>query len=433
MELALYHWMNLVGIKSRFGRYMDDTPMAEIPFTRNATVRKLETQGGGTGSPNVFQPGPEGAKVCAYNYTGQRFLSVAVEAGDFSPVILNRRLPTLTAGSGGALWIVPFRGISPTSVRFPVDLVFLNASGVVLQAVESFPISQPSSSGSRAASVLVLPEQTISATGTASGDQLLLCPPEEMKQRLQKMAQASTASAAAGEQASDEPTAPKAAGNVLPWVGRSRPVPPADATTVVENPVPGSVPVVEEPRAIEKPPILQNPPPVEVAPVEAPPPRVEASPVADAKEPDQDQPWEKRHKRPKGWFEKLLAPEPSDPRKSPREELPWLGAYFFTGGKPVAYPIRDISALGVYVFTEERWYPGTVIRVTLVDRRQPTADRSFTVNAKVVRPAKDGIGLEFVLNDDLRSRGKSRALDSQVGGVDRREVEDFLDRVRGGR
>jgi hypothetical protein len=107
-----------------------------------------------------------------------------------------------------------------------------------------------------------------------------------------------------------------------------------------------------------------------------------------------------------------------------------VGAYFFTGGKPVAYPIRDISAVGVFVLTEERWYPGTVIRVTLVDRRQPTPDRSLTLNCKVVRPTKDGVGLEFVLNDDLRSRGKNTAMDSQVLGVDKEQIDWFLARVR---
>ena len=413
---------------------MDDSAMAETPFTRNATVRKLETQGGGTGTSNLFQPGPEGARLCAYNCTGQRFLSVAVDAGDFSPVILNRRLSTLTPGSRAALWIVPFRGISPTSARFPVDLVFLNSSGVVVQAVQSFPISQPSSSGPRAASVLVLPERTIADTGTASGDQLVLRPSEEMKEQLQKMAQASAASEAAQEEAQDESSAPKATGNVLRWVGHSRPAPPGDAAPIVDNPLPGNVPVVDDRRVIEKPAVSAAPPVAGVPPAEVTRPVVEESPAPALPvlaEPGEDQPWEKRHKKPKNWFEKLLAPDPSDPRKSPREELPWLGAYFFTGGKPMAYPIRDISAVGVYVLTEERFYPGTVLRITLVDRRRPTPNRSFTVNAKVVRPAKDGVGLEFVLNDDLRSPGKSQAMDSRVEGVDRAEVEEFIRYVRG--
>ena len=143
--------------------------------------------------------------------------------------------------------------------------------------------------------------------------------------------------------------------------------------------------------------------------------------------------WQKRNKAPKGWLQKLLAPEPKDPRRAPREELSWLGAYFFTGGKPVAYGIRDISLGGAYVFTEERWYPGTVIRMTLIDRRQPTPDRSFTVNAKVVRAGNDGVGLQFVLNGDENTRrGDSSSIDSQVAGVDPEQVALFLQRVRHG-
>jgi hypothetical protein len=113
--------------------------------------------------------------------------------------------------------------------------------------------------------------------------------------------------------------------------------------------------------------------------------------------------------------------------------LSWLAAYFFTGGMPSAHGIRDISSTGLYVFTEERWYLGTVIRITLTDLRHPTAERSCTVNAKVVRWGNDGVGCQFVLKNkkDLR-HGKGSADCSFGEKISRAQVEQFLQLVRNG-
>jgi hypothetical protein len=386
--------------------------MKELPYLRFATAHKLDGPGTGTSSS---QPGAEPSKVCAYNQTRERFVSVDVDAGDFALAVLNTRLPSLTAGCSTALWIVPFRGISPTSVRFPIDLVFLNERGVVLHTVDSYPISQIPASGTAPASVLALPAQSIASTGTSRGDQLLLYPSEEMKLRLQQLAQAKTANQGERSDISgpdsgsgSNQSAPKAGGNVLPWVDRSRPAPLGA-------------------------PSAQNAAPIEVASAAAEPAVApSATPQPPTPEPDADQPWAKRHKAPKSWLGRLLASEPVDPRRASREAIPWLGAYFFTGGKPVAYAVRDISSSGLYVLTEERWYPGTVIRVTLTDGRHPTQDRSLTAHARVMRAGNDGVGLQFVLNEDKRN-GKDPAIDNRVPGVDREQIELFLQRVRSDR
>jgi len=396
--------------------------MSELPYLRNATVLKLEGKSGNEG-PSTFIPGAEPARVCAYNQTRERFLSVDVEAADFTPAVLNSRLPSLTSGCGRALWIVPFRGISPTSVRFPIDLVYLNANGQVLCVVDSFPFSDVPAASAQATSLLALPSQSITTTGTCRGDQLLLCPSEEMKSRLQQVAEAKAE--AERTAAGDARPAPKPAGNVLQWVDRSKSASAAEKPAVVEN----ASPVVEPGPRLETAPRVE--PPLEPAPVLAaavPPvlPEVGPPPPEPGKEnAPAEQPWVKRYQKPKGWLQKLISAAPTDPRRATRESIPWLVAYFFTGGKPMAYTIRDVSATGMYVITEERWYPGTVLRVTLTDRRQPTRERSFTINAKVVRPANDGVGLQFVLND-----GSSGPVDNQVQGVDREQIEYFLQRMR---
>jgi hypothetical protein len=142
------------------------------------------------------------------------------------------------------------------------------------------------------------------------------------------------------------------------------------------------------------------------------------------------QPAAKKAPAQKNWLQRLLSPDPADPRRAPRLRLSWVEAYFFTGGRPEPHKIRDISATGVYVVTDDRWYLGTVVRITLVDQRWPTADRSFTVHAKVVRWGEDGAGLAFVLNEENGAlRGKANPTEV-VAGVDRTRAQQFLERVR---
>jgi hypothetical protein len=112
--------------------------------------------------------------------------------------------------------------------------------------------------------------------------------------------------------------------------------------------------------------------------------------------------------------------------------LPGLSAHFFTGGAPAGNEVRDISANGLYVFTNERWYPGTVIRMTLTDRQEPTAVRAITLYAAVVRVGDDGVGLRFVPRDTKQPR-KGPRLPREVMREDNAnsaEIQNFLLRLQ---
>jgi hypothetical protein len=156
----------------------------------------------------------------------------------------------------------------------------------------------------------------------------------------------------------------------------------------------------------------------EAAPVEMP---GDADPSPSAGVSD----WKKQAKS-RHWLTRLLLGDPVDPRRAPRETLPGLIAYFFTGGTPVGQPVREISATGLYIITSERWYLGTVIRLTLTDRHRPTMERSITVNAKAVRWGNDGVGLEFVLAGKDRRKSEIIDRDERTNGVDATQVEEFL-------
>jgi hypothetical protein len=125
----------------------------------------------------------------------------------------------------------------------------------------------------------------------------------------------------------------------------------------------------------------------------------------------------------KNFWERLF---PNDRRKRKRLEGSNLDAFFWTGSTPVAHKIRDISMTGLYLLTEERWYPGTLLVITLQKKNEPedSPRRSIAIHSKAVRWGEDGVGLEFVLADPKnRASGQHLA----TAGVDRKTLEKFLE------
>ena len=430
-------------------------------------------------------------KYCAYNQTRERFIGSQIDAEDISIANLDTRLPALEQRSGEGLWLVPFRGISATSVRIPVDLVYLDQDCAVLDTVESFPIFSVSASSLAPASVLVLPADTIRTTGTHPGDRLILCAPAEMKQRLQRLASPDVEDAPVAEtEKAAVPTLEESVhggtGRLLHWEDHSKLKNPgaespaadgAQAKILEEEPTQQKIAeelpqqkIADQGTAQEKVPdvaqakILEEEPAqpktaeelpqqkiadkgtaqekvpevartsetvhegnrvLEVASVELKPSAPEP-PKAAAHESE-----EKSAKPARSWLQRWLNPEPTQPRKAQRESVSGLTAYFFTGGAPVAHAVRDISTSGMYVFTHERWYPGTVVRMTLTDRQQPTAEHSITVNMAVMRFGDDGVGLQFVTRPDPSRRGRQAApRDMLAGAADEFQIAQFLQRFR---
>lgn len=338
----------------------DKTPeirMGELRFLHESASEAVAERDSTATGPLPGPASAESREFCAYNKTRGSLLGVEVEVADFSPASLESRLPALTPQSGIALWIVPFRGLSPTSVRVPLDLLYLDGNNAVIDVVEFFPIGRVSASSRPAASVLALPADTITDLGICPGDQLIFCPHEEMKRRLRNLS-----NGGAGDRGTQ--------------------------TSALSADQPG--PAVEAPSS-------------------------QAGP--------------KEFEPAKNWLQRIFKRGPRELRKARREPTSGIVAYFFTGGGPAAHLIRDISSRGIYIFTEERWYLGTVIRVTISDRHKPAAQHSITVNAKVVRWGNDGVGLEFVLMEDNNRRSSRPELGDPVASVSRAVVKQFLERV----
>jgi len=353
-------------------------------------------------------PAPEPERYCAYNQSQERFISTGVAAADGSNGSADARLRSMGPGGGAALWISPCQEIPATSVRFPLDLVFLSSDCVVLDTVESFPLSGAYSPGAQAASMLAFPAGTFAQGEIVPGDRLIISTPEEMKRQLKRLQDA-------------KESAPGGVGAVSrQGIHLDTHHPPQAAAVAglqsVKEPS-GNLDRAEAGAARET--AVADALHAESVAVNAP-----------AKREVAERPWVKRESS-RSWFERLLLGDPPEPRSAPRYVIPGLIAYFFTGGTPAPHEVRDISTSGLYIVTDERWYAGTVIRLTLSHLHNPNAEGSLTVNAKVARSGSDGVGFEFILNEDKRFEGMHLGPDHRTDGVDIKRLNGFIERHRG--
>ena len=319
-------------------------------------------------------------RLCAYNQTRECFLGLEVAPADLSLAELKTLLGKLALKSGEGLWMVPFRGIPDTNMRVPLDLLYLDEDCRVIETVESFPTFHATSS-LPAASVLALPTHSIYSSQTQPGDQLVLCVAEEMQHRLEQFFSAN--SAAGGVQ-----SAVLLRGKT-PWSGGS------------------DVAELEDRAAWERPKSSRT---REISPSQ--------SKMENVSQPMK---WLER------WWSSGARKAP-ELRKAPREPLPGLSAYYWTGAAPKAHTVRDISSTGLYVVTEERWYPGTLVLMTLqeTDGGEDSAEHSITVHSRAVRWGSDGVGLQFIPQDIPEAR---KGLSELKHGADKKELEQFLERV----
>jgi hypothetical protein len=129
------------------------------------------------------------------------------------------------------------------------------------------------------------------------------------------------------------------------------------------------------------------------------------------------------------WFIRFLRWLSTDRRASKRHPLPGLVAYYWTGGAPQAFHIADISNVGIYLLTDERWFPGTMILMTLqrtnTDGDDP--DDFISVLTKVIRWGTDGVGLTFVPSNTVDLNSGEPLPDTGVG---KKALHRFIQRVQ---
>lgn len=316
----------------------------------------------------------EARKLCAYNQTRECFLGLEVVGADLADAALVERMKALALRSGEGLWIAPFRGLPAQGLPAPLDVLYLDEEGRVLDAVESYPTFRLKPSSSKPASVLVLPAHSIYSSQTQTGDQLVVCAAEEMEIRLELL------------------TSGRGAVQV------------ESAALLREQPLwsggPGMLELELRPEQREGAALRH---------------------VMGLAKPETRAP-----RAPRKWLERWWSP---DPRKAPREAAPGLAAYYWNGTVPEPHGIRDISSSGLYVVTEERWYPGTLVLMILErsDKGEEVSERSIAVLSRAVRWGHDGVGLQFVLAEDKNGKQTGGA---PAVGAERKEFERFLQQLK---
>lgn len=121
--------------------------------------------------------------------------------------------------------------------------------------------------------------------------------------------------------------------------------------------------------------------------------------------------------------------ETAERRSAKRQPANNFFAYRWNGSKLTQEAVKDITSAGLYILTDERWQPDTLLSLTL--QRQGPLERNpeyrIEVEAKVVRCGEDGVGLAFVLSDDAESR---QWVSLREDLIEQAKPEDMLSLVR---
>ena len=319
----------------------------------------------------------ESPKYCVYNQTRESFLSLGVTVADITIEKLRAMIERLTIKADCGLWMMPYRGIPSARGLSPIDLLYLDKDYRVIQEVESFPTTSVEPLRDEAASALVLPAHTIYSSQTQPGDQLVICVADEMERRLERIAESFTT--APGMQIGTSVSSESSSG-----IAPDSSSPLNDRLSIMQFGSSSS-----------------------------------ESAVNTASRPSRSEAF-------RAWLKNLIS---LDRRRARRLPLPGLVAYYWTGSTPRAYQVADVSLSGLYLLTEERWYPGTLVLMTLqrTDAEGRNLDDAVAVQSRVIRWGTDGLGLSFVLAKAM----DLGAQESWTGNAaDKKALERFLDRLK---
>jgi uncharacterized protein len=106
------------------------------------------------------------------NVTKKTWLATKVRKADNFLTRLVGLLKRTNLGPEEALWLIPSKGIHTIGMKFPIDVVFLDKSNLVLGIVSGLVPYRISGVRLRGYSVLELPKGTLKKSRTEVGDQL---------------------------------------------------------------------------------------------------------------------------------------------------------------------------------------------------------------------------------------------------------------------
>lgn len=102
-------------------------------------------------------------------------------AADTHLARLKGLLGRLRLKSDQGIWVIPSQGVHTFGVLVPIDLIYLDSEHRVIHTIESLGSFRIGPIRRNCTSVLELPARTIYSSQTQVGDELLICPPEQME------------------------------------------------------------------------------------------------------------------------------------------------------------------------------------------------------------------------------------------------------------
>jgi hypothetical protein len=117
---------------------------------------------------------------CVFNRTRESFLGLRVASADTLFMRLKGALGKLGLKPDDGIWLAPSSGIHTIGMLFPIDLVYLDAANRVIHLVEHLGPGRISPIRIGCASILELESRSIYASDTRVGDELIICPPEDI-------------------------------------------------------------------------------------------------------------------------------------------------------------------------------------------------------------------------------------------------------------
>lgn len=126
-------------------------------------------------------------RVCVFNQTRGSFLSLGLAVAETHLSRLIGLLGKRVLKPNEGLWLVPCQGIHTIGMLFPLDVVYLDENCRVLHMIEHLSPFSITSIRRNCESVLELPVRSIFESQTEPGDQLIICSPSEMEERIAKV------------------------------------------------------------------------------------------------------------------------------------------------------------------------------------------------------------------------------------------------------
>ncbi len=135
----------------------------------------------------------EAKNCCAYNVTRSCRINSTVAVADSArePLkVLKVLVEGLARDSKSSLWLTPLVFAPQLTRIFPFDLAYLDKDMKVLEALALRPEILAPAFHDGVASALILPFHSLERTGTVQGDQIIICPEDELENRLAEIVRA---------------------------------------------------------------------------------------------------------------------------------------------------------------------------------------------------------------------------------------------------